>query len=117
MIAVNLYAKGLRSTGISCVWIGLQAPKIGNLGENLSKVSGLPREYSRFWETFSGDFFDRHCVVGLAVIFASLHRLKKRRIPERKSRTDQRSRRETVRLELLKSLNHIKSRLCRPSDS
>jgi hypothetical protein len=30
----------------------------------MPKVSGLPTQYSRFGETLSGDFFDRHCVVG-----------------------------------------------------
>jgi hypothetical protein len=48
--------------------IGLQTPKIGNLGENLPKVSGPRAEYSRFRETLRGDFFDRHCVRGSAVV-------------------------------------------------
>jgi hypothetical protein len=50
--------------GFRAFWIGLQAPKIGNLGENLLKVSSPPAENSHFWETLSGDFFDWHCVVG-----------------------------------------------------
>jgi hypothetical protein len=54
------------SRGFRVFWIGLQTPKIGNLGENLSKVSGPSAEYSRFRETLRGDFFDRHCVRGVA---------------------------------------------------
>jgi hypothetical protein len=54
--------------------IGLQTPKSGNLSENLPKVSGPPAENSRFWETLRGDFFDRHCVRGLAVDLASFPR-------------------------------------------
>ena len=32
-IVVNLCAEALHFTGVSCFWISLQAPKIGNLGE------------------------------------------------------------------------------------
>jgi hypothetical protein len=67
MSVVNLYAKTPHLRGFRAFWIGLQVPKIGNFGENLPKVSSPSAKYSRFWETLSGDFFDRHCVVGLAV--------------------------------------------------
>ena len=41
----------------------LQGLKIGNLGENLPKVSSPNRKNSRFRETFNGDNFDHHCAV------------------------------------------------------
>src|SRR5882757_6260735 len=47
-------------------WRGLHVTKFSNLRENLPKVSGQIPRYSRFWETFRGDNFDLHCVVGLA---------------------------------------------------
>ena len=53
-------------------WISLQALKVGNFGENLPKVSSPSAQYSRFWETLSGDFFDLHCVVGVVANFGVL---------------------------------------------
>jgi hypothetical protein len=52
--------------GFNVFWISLQALKIGNFRENLPKVSSPSAKYSRFGETLSGDFFDRHCVLGAA---------------------------------------------------
>src|SRR5690349_4761121 len=49
--------------GFRAFRIGLHAPKTGNFCEILPKVSSRSAEYSHFWETLSGDFFDRHCAV------------------------------------------------------
>jgi len=38
----------------------IQTPKTGNFSEKMPKVSGPYRKYSRFRETFGGDFFDLH---------------------------------------------------------
>jgi hypothetical protein len=35
----------------------LQTPNTGNFSEKMPKVSGSCRKYSRFGETFGGDFF------------------------------------------------------------
>jgi len=41
----------------------LQTPKTGNFSEKMPKVSGPYRKYSRFRETFGGDFF-RSALIG-----------------------------------------------------
>jgi cation transport regulator ChaC len=51
----------------SIIW----SPQERYFCENLAKVSGYSREYSRFWETLRGDFFDIECEVVAAVDFAA----------------------------------------------
>jgi hypothetical protein len=53
--------------GFCAFWISLQTPKIGNFHANFLKVSSPRAEYSRFEEILGGDYFDRHCVVGLVL--------------------------------------------------
>ena len=48
--------------GIRVYLTNLQAPKIGNFGENLLKVSSLKCRYSRFW----GDFQRRQISIRLS---------------------------------------------------
>jgi hypothetical protein len=72
MIEINYCAKPLYFTGILCVSARSPDDKTSNQSENLPKVSGPPAQYSRFGETLSGDFFDRHCAVGVAGDFPSL---------------------------------------------
>jgi hypothetical protein len=45
----------------------LQSLEIGNFNENPPKVSSRNGGNSRFGETFGGDNFDPHCLVGVAV--------------------------------------------------
>ena len=55
--------------GFSRIRFRLWPPASPNLRRKLRKVFGLLREYSRFWETMGGDYFDHDCRPTSAVGF------------------------------------------------